>query len=500
MNPRARLQGREFFFARGALKGITMKPQARLPCWLGLALLLCVSTAFGQAVRSQTPGIWYAPGNGAANSNTFYILTPGGPSVIIDTSGKELAASHLKWIKAIPGYVAPSYIILTHGHGDHTAGVPEWRATGNPIIIAQSNQQDQLDYMYRLSGFFNYRNAADFDHVAPNIANPYPGNYGAAPFATITFSTSYTFTLGGLTFDLLSAPGETKDMLNVWIPELQAYFIGDNWYRSFPNMGTPRGTRARWALDYVNSLNMALSYNAASLFPSHGNPLYGQPAVSNALSNYASAIQSVHDEVLQCLNAQFGTANACPNSNGPPTVEWMMQNIKAPANFTLGESYGRVAWAVRAIAEDYIGWYLLPDGATCHQCVGDAEDLFPDTLDSTLSSLNAVLGTGKNDGFITTDMAASAVSQGQTLLSSQGSPVKAARLADIALRNDSANTDALNLKYCALSVLAAASNNSTEKSWLLYNVTAIQGSLGTSAPNCAFVPNFKAPVVNRELN
>ena len=454
-----------------------------------LLLSLYANRSNGQAIQTPIPGVWYAPGNGPGASNTFYVLTTGG-AVIIDTSGKSMAAKHKTWIQAIPGYVAPSFVILTHGHGDHTAGVAQWKATGNPLVIAQSKQQDLLDYQYRLAGFFNYRNAADGAHPPQVLANPYPGDYGALPFATVTFDQTYTFTLGGLTFMLLSTPGETEDMLNVWIPELQAYFIGDNWYTSFPNIGSPRGTRARWALEYVSSLNLALGYNALMLLPSHGAPVYGQPNVVYTLTNYRDAIQNVHDQVLQCLDAQFGSQNACQNSNGPPTIEWMMQNIHAPAFFTLGESYGRVAWGVRAIAQDYIGWFLIPDGSTCAGCVGDAEDLYPSSGDSSANSLNSVLGTGKNDGFITSSMAASAVSQGQSVLTALGSPVKAARLADLALRNNSTDPTALNLKYCALSVLSKASHTFTEKNWLLYNITAVQTSLGTTVPNCSFIPGF----------
>ncbi len=465
---------------------------------LALNFSICDAATSG-ALQTQIPAIWYAPGSGPSASNTFYILTPGGQAVIIDTSGSSQAATHKTWIQAIPGYVPPSYIILTHGHGDHTAGVAQWRATGNPVVLATAMNQDQLDFQYRLTGFFNYRNAADGGHPPRVVQIPYPGDYGAPPFATQTFTQSYSFTLGGLTFMLFSAPGETADMLNVWIPELRAYFIGDNWYRSFPNLGSPRGTRPRFALDYVNSLNLALSYNAVMLLPSHGAQVYGQPTVASTLASYRDAIQSVHDEVVACLDAQFGSVNGCQNSNGPPTIEWMMQNIVAPPSFTLGESYGRVAWAVRAIAQDYIGWYLIPDGATCSMCVGDAENLFPSSLDSTLSSLDSVLGTGKNDGFITTSMAATAVSEGQSLLMSRGSAVKAARLADIALRNNSADPNALNLKYCALNLLANLSNNFTEKNWLQYNVAAVLASLGTNAPNCSFVPAFSAPAAAVQL-
>ncbi len=471
----------------------------RIEASIAVALVCAFASdgAAGQALQTAIRAIWIAPGNGPANYNTFYVLTPGGPAVIIDTSGATLAATHKSWIQAIPGYVPPAYVIVTHGHGDHTAGVAQWKATGNPVVIAQANQAEQLNYQLRLAGFFNYRNSADLAIAPPPLTNPNPGDFAAAPLATLTFQTSYSFSLGGLTFNLLSAPGETPDMLNVWIPELQAYFIGDNWYRSFPNLGSPRGTKSRWALDYVNSLNLALAHNAVMLLPSHGSPVTGTGSVAAALTNYRDTIQNVHDQVVACLNAQFATPNTCQNANGPPTLQWLMQNIHAPATFTLGESYGRVAWGVRAIAQDYIGWFDIPDGATCPMCVGDAQELFPDTLDSSASSLEAVLGTGHNDGFISADMASAATSQSRAMLSAGQSPVKAARLADLALRNDSGNTEAITLKFCALTALAGESNNFTEHNWLLYNASALRAALGATVPDCSFIPGRPARTADR---
>src|SRR5689334_13271893 len=53
--------------------------------------------------------------------NTFLITTPEG-NVIIDTSIVTRAPQHIKLLKAISN--APvKYIILTHGHGDHTGGI-----------------------------------------------------------------------------------------------------------------------------------------------------------------------------------------------------------------------------------------------------------------------------------------------------------------------------------------------------------------------------------------
>lgn len=50
---------------------------------------------------------------------------------------------------------------------------------------------------------------------------------------------------GGLTFELVEAHGETHDQLFVYIPEKKTLLPGDNYYESFPNLYTVRGTSPR---------------------------------------------------------------------------------------------------------------------------------------------------------------------------------------------------------------------------------------------------------------
>jgi glyoxylase-like metal-dependent hydrolase (beta-lactamase superfamily II) len=60
--------------------------------------------------------------------NTFLITTSEG-NVIIDTSSPQPAQLHVKLLKAVSS--APvKYIILTHGHGDHTGGLRLWKSRG----------------------------------------------------------------------------------------------------------------------------------------------------------------------------------------------------------------------------------------------------------------------------------------------------------------------------------------------------------------------------------
>jgi len=75
-----------------------------------------------------TDNIYQAVGFG----NTYMAITPAG-NVIIDTSSPEPARLHVRLLKEKSA--APvKYIILTHGHGDHTGGVALWKEPGTEII------------------------------------------------------------------------------------------------------------------------------------------------------------------------------------------------------------------------------------------------------------------------------------------------------------------------------------------------------------------------------
>ncbi len=130
-----------------------------------------------------TDNIYQAVGFG----NTFLVTTPEG-NVIIDTSSILAAPLHLKLLKARSA--APvKYIILTHGHPDHTGGVALWKQPATEVI-AQKNQVEFLNYQERLNRFFALRNSAQFVFPTPP-AMAWPGDEGAKQLATIFFDEKY---------------------------------------------------------------------------------------------------------------------------------------------------------------------------------------------------------------------------------------------------------------------------------------------------------------------
>lgn len=374
--------------------------------------------------------IWVAIGFG----NTYLVKTADG-NVIIDTSLPNHAQRHVKMLKAVaPGPIR--YIVLTHGHGDHTGGVALWKEPGTRVV-AQKNFAEFQHYQARLSGFFGLRNRAQFgagigDRAA--IAGASRGNYPANIVATDLFDDKFEFEVGGVKFEVHATPGETYDHATVWIPAWKTAFPGDNIYGSFPNIYTLRGTQPRWALDYVNSLNKILSWKPELLLPSHGRPVAGWPNIEKAAIRYRDAILHVHDATVRGMNEG-------------KDVYTLMREVKLPSELDLGEGYGTLAWSVRGIYEGYAGWF---DGNPATMFATPPAAVYPDLVR---------LAGG-----------ASAVAAAAQKLLGEKKLVEALHLADAALSVEPANRIALEVRLSAFQQLLKQSRNSNERGWLNFGI------------------------------
>ena len=90
--------------------------------------------------------------------NAMMLVTPEG-NVVIDTSSVS-HAPRCKQLLQAENAGPVKYIIVTHGHGDHTGGVPLWMGPGTQYV-AQQNHVEFMSYQSRLGQFFVRRNSAD---------------------------------------------------------------------------------------------------------------------------------------------------------------------------------------------------------------------------------------------------------------------------------------------------------------------------------------------------
>ena len=415
----------------------------------GIAILLCVgigTTAYASAqdqlkVVKISDSIYMAPTAG----NVYMVVTPAG-NVIIDTALADLAPEAKKLLVE-ESHVPVKYIILTHGHADHIGGIQLWKEAGTQII-AQRNYVEFVNYTARLEGFFAPRNSAASSHLQEGVG-PWAGNYGAKIDPTVLFDEKYEFTLGGVAFELFSTPGETPDHLTVWIPAYKTAFIGDNYAgislpepMSFPNLYALRGTKPRWALDWISSIDKVLALKPEVVLSGHGDPIFGNAEITRRLTRFRNAIQYVHDETVKGMNSG-------------KDVFTLMQEIKLPASYDLSEVFGKVSWSVRGIYDGYAGWfdmnlatmYALPPSSVYPDLVklaGGPEPL----VRLALEKLEA------------------------------DKPVETLHLTDVVLAYDQKNSAALDARLRALNYLRERCENYTEAGWLDYGIRTTKEKLG----------------------
>ena len=415
---------------------MTVRALGRFAIPVAIAAAATSLGAQGVQVVDLGGGIYQAVGSGiqggsgvrVPQSNTFLIATSGG-TVIVDTSIAAAARGHKDALSAKQsGAIAA--IILTHAHGDHTGGIATWRESNTKVIVHRL-YSEFLEYTNRLSGYFARSNVAQFGGLArPAAMSPALAAVVNAETAAawVMFDDRYTLDVGDTRFELLHTPGETPDHLTVWIPKLKAAFVGDNYYESFPNLYTLRGTRPRWALDYVSSLNKVLALEPELVLPSHGPAIKGRDEIRRRLTTYRDAILYVHDATVKGMN-------------DGKDVTTLMREITLPPALDVGESYGKLSWTVRGIYEGYVGWFD-----------GNVSTMFGSPSQAYGEIVSLAGGP---------DAVAS-----RALALSGSDPVQTLYLTDMSLAANPRHKPSLMARIAALKTLDTQSTNSNERGWL----------------------------------
>ena len=314
------------------------------------------SKHFKKRVETPAPGIHIAIGYGLANS-----IMLEGPSglVIIDTmesieQGQAVLAEFRKISdKPIKG------IIYTHNHADHVLGAEAFYEPGITTVFAH---EKLLNLFTRFAGPFRpatttrstrmFGNSLKAGEVENAGIGPYLDFHEESTAGFIvpgkTFSDRLDIEIAGLKLQLLYAPGETDDQLVVYWPREKAVFCGDNFYWTFPNLYTIRGTPFRSLKQWYKSIDLMRKLKPAILVPSHTGSIKGQSEIEEILRNYRDAIQFIHDQTIWHINSGY-------------TPSQIADRLRLPAHLEslpyLQHFYGKISWSIKSMFVGNLGWF-----------------------------------------------------------------------------------------------------------------------------------------------
>ena len=258
-----------------------------------------------------------------------------------------------------------SAIIFTHGHRDHTGGAAAFLGEDTQIWARASfGAEDKplasagITITTQRSIHHGGMHLPDDDVKHIGVVQRYKpesipqrGNtLAAGPIKpTHTFAGERKhIEVAGLELELVAANGETNDQLFVWFEQDRVLFSGDNFYKSWPNLYTLRGTAYRDVHAWVNSLSAMLEKSPHHLVGGHTRPILGKKETTRVLTNYRDAVKYLFEKTIEGINKGL-------------TPDQLVEYPRLPEKYQqldyLRPYYGHPDWGVRAIYTGYLGWF-----------------------------------------------------------------------------------------------------------------------------------------------
>ncbi|MDP6981104.1 MAG: alkyl sulfatase dimerization domain-containing protein [Myxococcota bacterium] len=260
-------------------------------------------------------------------------------------------------------------VVYTHGHMDHAFGLKPWIDAGeSPRIIAQERVVERFE-TYKRTGPLNiHANKVQFG-IEEGIV--WPQEHDDFIWPTVTYRDELTIEVGGETFELHHAKGETDDATWVFAPERGIVCTGDLWIGMLPNCGNPQKVQ-RYPEEWADALEAIASKGPRLLLPGHGPIVEGAEQIKKLCLDTAEALRALVEQTLEGLNA------------GRPHDE-IVASVHVPDHLItepyLDPLYDRPEFIARNVIRKYGGWWS-----------GHPADLLPASREAQAREIVALAG------------------------------------------------------------------------------------------------------------
>jgi alkyl sulfatase BDS1-like metallo-beta-lactamase superfamily hydrolase len=375
----------------------------------------------------RAPGVYESRGVG----NSYLIATSEGDVLV--NAGTLADAHRGRGLFAEVSKGPVRYIILTQSHANQYGGLEVYKTHDNQVI-AHRNYPEDRRYSESLSAHYMRGSRRIFGKITGSVENMVPTR--EVP-PDVLIEDRHAFELGERQLELLWTPGgETRSALIVWLPNEKIALVGNLFgplFGNHPNLNTLRGDKPRSALEFIASAKRVRALKPELLLTGH-EAIQGAEHIEREVTRIIDAVQWVHDRTLDGMNEGID-------------VRTLMRQIETPPELTLTEEYGKIAWNVRAIWHEYTGWFDPHRGTT---------ELYGVPASSIAPAIVELVGS------------IHLLAERAIDFMSQGKPLEALHLIDIALSVEPNNAVAREAKRDALNALLAKTGgkNLWERMWI----------------------------------
>ncbi|MFZ9383644.1 MAG: alkyl sulfatase dimerization domain-containing protein [Ilumatobacteraceae bacterium] len=236
--------------------------------------------------------------------------------------------------------------VYTHGHIDHVTGarafIDDAASRGHrPItFVGHEAIPDRFERYDLTNGYNGHINKRQFRLPEPF----FPSDFVRPQH---TYAEHTDLDVGGTRFELHHARGETDDHTWAWVPDHRAVCVGDLFIWQFPNAGNPQKVQ-RFAWEWAVALREMAALRPELLLPAHGMAIGGADRVVSVLTNTAEALESLHEQTLELMNAGA-------------RLDDVIHTVRLPKHLAdlpyLKPTYDEPEFVVRNIWRLYGGWY-----------------------------------------------------------------------------------------------------------------------------------------------
>ncbi|MEY3681230.1 MAG: putative alkyl/aryl-sulfatase YjcS [Actinomycetota bacterium] len=236
--------------------------------------------------------------------------------------------------------------VYTHGHIDHVTGarafIDDAASRGHrPItFVGHEAIPDRFERYDLTNGYNGHINKRQFRLPEPF----FPSDFVRPQH---TYAEHTDLDVGGTRFELHHARGETDDHTWAWVPDHRAVCVGDLFIWQFPNAGNPQKVQ-RFAWEWAVALREMAALRPQLLLPAHGMAIGGADRVVSVLTNTAEALESLHEQTLELMNAGA-------------RLDDVIHTVRLPKHLAdlpyLKPTYDEPEFVVRNIWRLYGGWY-----------------------------------------------------------------------------------------------------------------------------------------------